>query len=186
MEALANGYDEAIALGPDGLISEGSGQNVFLVHARERWAEIAVAQNADVVVLDGVLTGESVSGVLSSPASGRMLLASTDWCDSFALLDYLITCPAGAATIADRLHAVIEQRMLQPDGERTPMTSTPRPLFEVLFVSDPMRERLRSGARVSDLYALARADGHRRLADRVRSLAEDGRVSAVAAARLLA
>jgi branched-chain amino acid aminotransferase len=32
MEALANGYDEAIALGPDGMISEGSGQNVFLVH----------------------------------------------------------------------------------------------------------------------------------------------------------
>ena len=31
MEALANGYDEAIALGPDGLISEGSGQNVFIV-----------------------------------------------------------------------------------------------------------------------------------------------------------
>ena len=31
MEALANGYDEAIALGPDGLISEGSGQNVFVV-----------------------------------------------------------------------------------------------------------------------------------------------------------
>src|SRR3954453_5652165 len=31
MEALANGYDEAIALGPDGLISEGSGQNGFVV-----------------------------------------------------------------------------------------------------------------------------------------------------------
>jgi len=31
MEALANGYDEGIALGPDGLISEGSGQNVFVV-----------------------------------------------------------------------------------------------------------------------------------------------------------
>lgn len=31
MEALANGYDEAIALGPEGMISEGSGQNVFLV-----------------------------------------------------------------------------------------------------------------------------------------------------------
>jgi branched-chain amino acid aminotransferase len=31
MEALANGYDEAIALGPEGLISEGSGQNVFVV-----------------------------------------------------------------------------------------------------------------------------------------------------------
>ena len=31
MEALANGYAEAIALGPDGMLSEGSGQNVFLV-----------------------------------------------------------------------------------------------------------------------------------------------------------
>ncbi len=31
MEALANGFGEAIALGPDGMLSEGSGQNVFLV-----------------------------------------------------------------------------------------------------------------------------------------------------------
>jgi branched-chain amino acid aminotransferase len=31
MEALANGYAEAIALGPDGMLSEGSGQNLFLV-----------------------------------------------------------------------------------------------------------------------------------------------------------
>ncbi len=31
MEALANGYDEGIALSPGGTISEGSGQNVFLV-----------------------------------------------------------------------------------------------------------------------------------------------------------
>jgi branched-chain amino acid aminotransferase len=31
MEALANGYTEAISLGPDGLVSEGTGQNVFVV-----------------------------------------------------------------------------------------------------------------------------------------------------------
>ena len=31
MEALANGFAEAIALSPDGMISEGSGQNTFLV-----------------------------------------------------------------------------------------------------------------------------------------------------------
>jgi branched-chain amino acid aminotransferase len=31
MEAAANGYAEAIALGPDGLVSEGSGQNLFVV-----------------------------------------------------------------------------------------------------------------------------------------------------------
>jgi branched-chain amino acid aminotransferase len=32
MEALANGFAEGIALGPDGMLSEGSGQNVFIVH----------------------------------------------------------------------------------------------------------------------------------------------------------
>jgi branched-chain amino acid aminotransferase len=31
LEALANGYDEGIALAPSGLVSEGSGQNLFLV-----------------------------------------------------------------------------------------------------------------------------------------------------------
>jgi branched-chain amino acid aminotransferase len=31
MEAVANGFSEAIALGPGGLVSEGSGQNVFVV-----------------------------------------------------------------------------------------------------------------------------------------------------------
>jgi len=31
MEALANGFAEAIALGPEGMLSEGSGQNLFLV-----------------------------------------------------------------------------------------------------------------------------------------------------------
>src|SRR5690606_13772981 len=31
MEAIANGYDEGIALAPTGIVSEGSGQNLFLV-----------------------------------------------------------------------------------------------------------------------------------------------------------
>lgn len=35
MEALANGFAEAIALGPSGMVSEGSGQNVFLVDGGE-------------------------------------------------------------------------------------------------------------------------------------------------------
>ncbi|UCC26239.1 MAG: branched-chain amino acid transaminase [Gemmatimonadales bacterium] len=34
MEAVANGYTEGIALGPGGLVSEGSGQNLFLVRDR--------------------------------------------------------------------------------------------------------------------------------------------------------
>ncbi len=35
MEAIANGYTEAIALGPSGIVSEGSGQNIFLVENGE-------------------------------------------------------------------------------------------------------------------------------------------------------
>ena len=35
MEALANGFEEGIALGPDGMLSEGSGQNVFIVSRGE-------------------------------------------------------------------------------------------------------------------------------------------------------
>jgi branched-chain amino acid aminotransferase len=49
MEALANGYIEGIALGPDGLVSEGSGQNLFLVR--------------DGVVITPFLDGTSLSGI---------------------------------------------------------------------------------------------------------------------------
>jgi branched-chain amino acid aminotransferase len=49
MEALANGYVEAIAVGPSGLVSEGSGQNVFLVR--------------DGSILTPFLDGTNVTGI---------------------------------------------------------------------------------------------------------------------------
>lgn len=49
MEALANGFTEAIALGPGGLVSEGSGQNLFLVR--------------DETVLTPPLDGTSLGGI---------------------------------------------------------------------------------------------------------------------------
>ncbi len=48
-EAVLNGYAEAIALGPGGLVSEGSGQNVFLVR--------------DGVLLTPPIDGTSLSGI---------------------------------------------------------------------------------------------------------------------------
>jgi branched-chain amino acid aminotransferase len=48
-EAAANGYDEAIALGAGGLVSEGSGQNLFLVR--------------DGVLITPFLDGTSLSGI---------------------------------------------------------------------------------------------------------------------------
>ncbi len=49
MEAVANGYVEAIATGPGGLVSEGSGQNLFLVH--------------DGVLIAPPLDGTSLAGI---------------------------------------------------------------------------------------------------------------------------
>ena len=49
MEAVINGYDEGIALGPSGLVSEGSGQNLFLVR--------------DGVLITPILDGTSLRGI---------------------------------------------------------------------------------------------------------------------------
>jgi len=49
MEAVANGYVEGIALGPGGLVSEGSGQNLFLVR--------------NGVVITPFLDGTSLAGI---------------------------------------------------------------------------------------------------------------------------
>lgn len=49
MEAVANGYVEGIALGPSGLVSEGSGQNLFLVR--------------DGIVITPFLDGTSLAGI---------------------------------------------------------------------------------------------------------------------------
>lgn len=48
-EAVINGYDEAIGLGPSGLVSEGSGQNLFLAR--------------DGVLITPILDGTSLAGI---------------------------------------------------------------------------------------------------------------------------
>jgi len=56
LEALANGFAEAIALGPDGMLSEGSGQNLFLV-------------------IDGVLHTPPIDGTMLPGITRSSLLA---------------------------------------------------------------------------------------------------------------
>jgi branched-chain amino acid aminotransferase len=73
MEAAANGYVEAIALAPNGLVSEGSGQNVFVVRdgvlrttgvdgtilsGITRASIIALAQDLDIPVVQGAIPRE--------------------------------------------------------------------------------------------------------------------------------
>ena len=57
MEALANGYAEAIALGPGGLVSEGSGQNIFVVRQG-----VLITPELDGTLLPGI-TRDSVLAI---------------------------------------------------------------------------------------------------------------------------
>ena len=75
--------------------------------ARRSWQEIVLAQNADVVVLDQVLTGDAIIEAFFSAAAGRLLIIRTDWTESFALLDYLLAHPGVRHFAADRLHLIL-------------------------------------------------------------------------------
>jgi branched-chain amino acid aminotransferase len=55
MEALANGYVEAIAVGPSGLVSEGSGQNVFVVKGGEVLTPFLDGTNLTGITRDSVI-----------------------------------------------------------------------------------------------------------------------------------
>jgi type IV pilus assembly protein PilB len=146
---------------------------------RERWSEIVVGQAIDVVAVDHAFGAEHVAGVLATGASGRLLLATTDWSDSFALLNFLASRPGGADILGGRLRLVIQQRMacFEPGGRL-------QPVFEVLCVSDTLRDALRSGAPVARLRELAQADHHRSLADHVDALVQAGRLSPAEATRI--
>jgi len=153
--------------------------------ARERWSEIVVAQGVDVVALDDVFTGPHVVGCLAPDASGRLLIATTDWSDSFALIEFLSSRPGGAQVLAGRLRLVIQQRMVSFEGANGEHAHAQRrPVFEVLTVSDAMRAALRSGAPVSRLRELAAADDHRSLADRLGALVASGAITAAEASRV--
>lgn len=68
MEAIANGFAEAIALGPDGLVSEGSGQNVFIVRDG-----VVLTPFIDGTILQGITRASimTIAGDLGIPVLER-------------------------------------------------------------------------------------------------------------------
>jgi branched-chain amino acid aminotransferase len=56
MEALEDGYTDAIALGPGGLVSEGTGQNVFLVRDGVLMTPSLDGTNLNAITRDCILT----------------------------------------------------------------------------------------------------------------------------------
>lgn len=172
--------------GPQAL---GSRITLDAVDARRLWPEIATAQSADVVALDDVLFGETVGEALASAAAGRLLLVRTDWTDSFGLLDHLFTRPGNRHLLADRLHLIIQQRVVRVAPERgdehCAFGSRRRALFEVLMVSEAMRHGIRTGQTAESLRATASKEGFRTLADEANRWVTASILSEAAAARLI-
>jgi Tfp pilus assembly pilus retraction ATPase PilT len=157
--------------------------------ARALWPGIAQAQNADIVALSAVLNGEAIAEALCSAGSGRLVIATTDWTDTFSMMDFLLSRPHLRPALATRLHMVVQQRLLY-STEAHASSSGPfngcRSLCEVLHVTDGMRDVLRSGDPDRQLPALAAADGFTPLADHLRQLVAAGTIDAREAARVLA
>ena len=162
-----------------------------ITDAAQIWAEVAVAQCADVVALDGVLPGTAVGAALSADAAGRFLLLRTDWTDTFALLEQLAARAQDRAALAERLSFVIQQRLLRVEGEARAandlgLQRDRTAIFEVLAANESLRTGLRAGEPAGRLRARAEADGMRPLAARLNTLVASGRVTATEAARRLA
>jgi len=86
--------------------------------ARSSWAELAVGQGADVVMLDDFLLGESVADALCGASVGRLLFVRTDWLDGKSLLKHLVKSPHGRAVFADRPFALLGLPVARRDGSR--------------------------------------------------------------------
>lgn len=157
------------------------------------WTDIAVGHGADVVVLDGILNGEAVEALASGATRGRLVLARTDWTDTFDLLDHLVSRPRGRAPIASGLLLAIQQRLVWaapgPASHHVHTAASarqPSGIIEVLIPGDGLRSHLRAGAAAERLRQLAAAEGFHDLAHHVRRRCEAGEIDPAEAARALA
>ncbi len=80
------------------------------------WERLAVGLGADVVILDDVLPGPAIDGVLNGAAVGRLVFARTDWLDGKRLLSFLARSRNGRAVLRDRPFAMITLPAARREG----------------------------------------------------------------------
>ncbi len=84
--------------------------------AESVWERFAVGLGADVVVLDDVLRGSAIDGVLSGATVGRLVFARTDWLDGRRLLAELARSRNGRVVLRDRPFAMIALPAARREG----------------------------------------------------------------------
>lgn len=80
------------------------------------WERLAVGLGADVVVLEDVLHGPDVEGVLRGATVGRLVFARTDWLDGDVLLEFLARSRNGRAVLRDRPFALVSLPPARQEG----------------------------------------------------------------------
>ncbi len=114
------------------------------------WADIAIGQAADVVVLDRVLALDNAEEVFSAAAYGRLVLASCTGADWRAVLRPWLERGRLREAIGERLLGLLSQRLLR--GERLGAAGDGRRAhFETLRFGPDVREALARGAGYDEL-----------------------------------
>lgn len=149
--------------------------------ARMDWESIVTAHEPDIVVFDDLPSHTCLATLAAGAGMGRLVIARIHWGDTFALLEHAATQAQWRSTLASRLHLVLQQRLLHHAGEH----AAPRARFEVLVVSDAMRDAIRSHATARELRQLAEAGGFRSLSDLLNADLRNGTLDPVAVARAL-
>lgn len=124
------------------------------------WEEIVLGQDPEVVVLDDLTSGDRIALALSPALAGRVVLATADWDDPFALLEFLAFSPRTRAAACDRLRIVLGQRRLRA-GEASSSAAPARWVFDALVMSAGLRQALRGGASAGELHDIAVQEGYR-------------------------
>lgn len=116
------------------------------------WERLAVTLGADVVVLDGTLSGPRVESLLGGAAVGRLVFARTDWLDPSSLLAHLTRTRAGRTALRDRPFALIALPAARREGSAAWVDPANAEIeagsLQVTILSDEARDALlQNGAR---------------------------------------
>ncbi|MGE5177545.1 MAG: ATPase, T2SS/T4P/T4SS family [Bacteroidota bacterium] len=110
------------------------------------WERLAVGLGADVVVLDGVVSGDEVESLLHGASVGRLVFARTDWLDPKALLSFLVRTKSGRLVLRDRPFALIALPAARREGAAVWVDPAQAEIqagsLEVTILSDEKRDAL--------------------------------------------
>ena len=171
----------AIVFGEVPVVGPANARVVVLPSAQARadWETLVNAHDPDVIVFNHLPPDSCLGTLAASAGMGRMILARSNWGDTFAMLEEASANAHQRTTLASRLLLVLQQRLLP--GPTLDAVAHPR--FEVLLISDALREAIHCKAPARELQTLAQAEGFRTLSELLTAEVQAGTLDSAAVAR---